>query len=444
MYNLNKFRAVIVIIVFFMVQHSFASSQNYNVMELKEIDGLIKSNNFSAACTKLEKMRSQEGLSENLENSIIFYLGKCNYGLKKYDEALLYFRKLSTDRDPEAEIPTLETAKTYLKLGEFFHAERFYKRLLKDETVSDEMKVHIEKAVDKLPSKVKISHTLSVGINGDNNVNSGPANSTMEIFNLPFTVSESSLPQKDVGSNSNLSTKISKLINTNNQVSLNVGLSDTSYTNHSVFGTNTFSLSGNWFHKGSDFMISTSPYLSVQWLDKQPYSTVLGLSTSFIQPMTNRFTFVPYVNLFHQNYRYINSRINSNIGSGASLIFNYDKYVTWSTQLGYNHSSAKSDLHTIDRINWNIKLDHNFRDKFHYRLGFGINNASHEAPSRAFQTRRYDIQYNYNGAINFSLENLGFKNSKLEIEARHINNRSNHQINERTRTIYGMNVITKF
>lgn len=423
-----------------------AAEENYGVVlkELEEANSLFEKGEIELACNKFEEILNQDGLSKTLEKNTTFYLGKCLLQLSQYKKALKYFKDLATRLDPEAEVPILETARTYLKLGEFAKAEHYFELLLKDPSVSDRMKKMIEGVLNKLPSKTKIQHTVSAGFTGDTNVNSGPANSTIQLFNLPFELADNNLPQKDVGSKTSLNTTISKVLNTENFVSANIGVSDTSYFNHSQFDANSFFLSGTWRHKLDDWLVNTSPYYSYQWLDRQSFSQVLGVSVSTPRSITPSLIFSPYANVFNQKFHTLQSRSNTNTGGGISLVYRQNDTLTWSTQLGYNHSNARNNLNSNDRVNWNIRMRKQLHPLFNYNLGFSINNSAYRLPASAFNSERYDIQYTYSGGAELSLDKWGLEQTKLVGNINHINGRSNHPIYQRNRTIYGLQLVKNF
>ena len=71
--------------------------------------------------------------------------------------------------------------------------------------------------------------------------------------------------------------------------------------------------------------------------------------------------------------------------------------------------------------------------------------SKYRRASALFNSKRYDIQYVYSGGVDYSLESLlGLENTKLALDITHIDNLSNHALNERKRTIYGLQVVKEF
>lgn len=434
------------IIVIACIGLSAANAKRYGTVlnELQEASNLYSAGQVELACNKFEEVLEREGISENVEKNATFFLGKCLLKLSQYDKALTYFKDLATRLDPDAEVPTLETARTYLKLGEFARADYYFQRLLKDPTVSDKMKKSIRAVVEKLPSRTKVRYTVTTGLTGDTNVNSGPANSTIQLFNLPFELSDNSLPQRDVGTQMRLNTQVSKVLNRNNFVSANIGINDTSYFNHSRFDANALSLSASWRHRHKDVMLNLTPYFASQWLDRQNFSQIFGVSASMSRNATKRLIVAPFVNMFDQRFDNIQDRANATLGGGLSLIYAHTDTLTLSTQVAVNHSNARNKVNSNNRLSFNAKLTKQFSPLFQYELGIAINNAKYLQPTPAFNTRRYDIQYMYTTGGSYSLERLGMKDAMLKANVTHISNRSNQKINQRNRTILGLSVVQNF
>ncbi len=120
-------------------------TKNKTKDDIKNVQSIINSKNYQAAIQKLNNLinKTKDPIKITVCN---FYLGESHYGLKQYDKAIDYFRKVlqngNTDKNDDAQF---SIAEAFYKLGNIKEAKREYKIFVrnypKSEKIPDARKI---------------------------------------------------------------------------------------------------------------------------------------------------------------------------------------------------------------------------------------------------------------------------------------------------------------
>ncbi len=153
----------------------------------------MEGDDHKAACDTLS-----QNLSFYNSPQFNFLFGECNFGMKNYEKALVYYKKV-LEQNPNAPRAKLEIAKAYLHIGN----KGDEAIAILESALQDDLPQNVKDKVTELLKKIKSSKTkdwrlkLSGGYVYDTNVNNSTYNRQVEIFGVPFKLDDNARAQKD-------------------------------------------------------------------------------------------------------------------------------------------------------------------------------------------------------------------------------------------------------
>jgi len=127
----------------------------------------------------------------------IFLLGLIAVAERQYDIAIENFRRILAD-EPDRERVRLELARAFFLSGDYDNAERNF-RFARAGDLPDEARTNVDQYITVIQRLKHWSYDLAIALANDTNVNGATAAHQVDIYGLPFTLSDDARQTSGVG-----------------------------------------------------------------------------------------------------------------------------------------------------------------------------------------------------------------------------------------------------
>jgi outer membrane protein len=131
------------------------------------------------------------------DQQAIFLLGLIAIGERNYDTAIGYFRHILA-AEPERERVRLELARAFFLKGDYDNAERNF-RFARAGELPDATRANIDQYLAAIQRQKTLAYDFPFSLADDTNVNGATAAHQVDIYGLPFTLSDDARQTSGVG-----------------------------------------------------------------------------------------------------------------------------------------------------------------------------------------------------------------------------------------------------
>jgi tetratricopeptide (TPR) repeat protein len=208
------------------------------------------------------------------DNEAIFLTGLIAVAEKRYDDAVEAFRRILAT-EPERERVRLELARAFFLEADYDNAERNF-RFARAGDLPPETKTVIDQYLAAIVRLRKWSYSVALGVADDTNINGASNVRTINLYGLPFTLSDNARATSGLGAAMDLAGEWSPLIFGNTKARFGGLLHRLEYSGH-TFDDMTVSA-----YAGPEFLFSTAEYDALitsfrRWYGGEPYNEGVGL-----------------------------------------------------------------------------------------------------------------------------------------------------------------------
>jgi tetratricopeptide (TPR) repeat protein len=204
------------------------------ISQIQAAELLLRAGHFEDANSVLLAL---EQTSPN-DSQIGFLLGMVAVEQKDYRTAIHRFRRILA-REPRVVRVRLELARAFFLAKDYDNAERQF-RFARAGDVPRAVKTNIDSFLTAIRQLRRFTYNASLALAPDTNINAGPRIDTIDIYGLPFTLSDEARQQSGVGATANLGGELTPRLS--RRVSLRIGaqLNSSTYPTH-LFDDTTLS-----------------------------------------------------------------------------------------------------------------------------------------------------------------------------------------------------------
>ena len=392
-------------------QHTIIKKKKKNILKIigdkyKEALKLYTDKNYEECYTKFNDL-----FEKNLNNiNINFYLGRCAFEIKKYDDAILAFDRVLFEK-PDSLRTKVEIARAHFIVKNYKEAKTIFIEI-KDDPNSDAQIIKLAeeylKKIDSLVSKHSITAMIMEGIHYDSNLNT---NSKYDTFNNLY-LSNYNVYINVNNTTKDLSTWYHQDIGTFKHIykysdSLNIKNDFTLYhrdTFQSIYNTNTIKLlsynpSLNILYN-EKLNIDYGIYGDIMWYGGVKYLSSFALFPKInyiIDKNNNTTTEIKLQKKFYRqstnkdkNSKYIEikSKLTKNINDKVSL----SPTITFSRERMINTKSTQTRVDNF-AFNFSSSLNYMLTDKFLLNPSISYKYTLYDDTNIFYQTKEEDHKY---------------------------------------------------
>ena len=340
------------------------------------------------------------------DNEATFLSGLIAVAEKRYDDAVEAFRRILA-AEPDRERVRLELARAFFLEADYDNAERNFK-FARAGDLPPETKTLIDQYLAAIIRLRHWSYTVGVSLAGDSNANGATTIRTIDLYGLPFTLSDTAREKSGLGAAADLAGEWSPLISDDLKLRLGALVHSLDYNNGAFDDTTVSGYAGpEWlFPRWQLDALATS---FRRWFGNAPYADGIGgrgVASYLVTPTLRLTTSFDLQNVTYPVASYQNGLVPSGTIAASYTI---SPSSTIQLTLGGAAQMAKS-LPFADTSFW-IALDY-YRD---LPFGFSTNIepafywSGYDAPLAAFGTTRIDKSWAFRvDLLNRRLEYRGF------------------------------------
>ena len=340
------------------------------------------------------------------DSQAIFLRAMIAVARKNYDTAIEDFRRILA-AEPARERVRLELARAFFLEADYDNAERNFK-FARAGDLSPETKTVIDQYLNAIVRLRQWSYSVGVSLAGDTNANGATTVRSIDLYGLPFTLSDTARQKSGLGAAADLAGEWSPLLSDNLKLRLGALVHSLDYSNGAFDDTTVSGYAGpEWLFPRWQFNALATGFR--RWFGNAPYADGIGARgvTSYLVTATLRLT--TSVDLQDVTYRVTNYQ-NGFVPSGTIAAgYTISPSSTIQLTLGGAAQMAKSPSYA-DKSFW-VALDY-YRD---LPYGFSANVepafywSGYNAPLAAFGTTRNDKSWAFRlDLLNRRVEYRGF------------------------------------
>ena len=340
------------------------------------------------------------------DNEANFLHGLIAVARKNYDAAIEDFRRILV-ADPDRERVRLELARAFFLEADYDNAERNFK-FARAGDLPPETKTIIDQYLNTIIRLRQWSYSVGVSLAGDTNANGATTVRTIDLYGLPFTLSDTAREKSGFGAATDLAGEWSPLISDNVKLRLGALVHSLDYSNSAFDDTTISGYAGaGWLFPRWQFDTLATRFR--RWFGNAPYADGIGgrgVASHLVTPTLRLTTSFDLQNVTYRITKYQNGLVHSGtIAAGYTI----SPSSTIQLTLGGAAQMAKSPAFA-DTSFW-IALDY-YRD---LPFGFSANLepafywSGYDAPLTAFGTTRADKSWAFRlDLLNRRIEYSGF------------------------------------
>jgi tetratricopeptide (TPR) repeat protein len=325
---------------------------------------------------------------------------------KNYDAAIEDFRRILA-AEPNRERVRLELARAFFMEADYDNAERNFK-FARAGDLPPETKSVIDQYLNSIIRLRQSSYSVGISVAGDTNANAATTLRTIDLYGLPFTLSDTAREKSGLGAAIDLAGEWSPLVSDDVKLRLGALLHSLDYSN-GAFDDTTGSVYG-----GPEWLLARWQFDALatgfrRWFGNAPYAVGIGGRGVVSYLLTPTVHLTASFDLQNVTYR-IAAYQNGLVPSGTlALGYTISPSSTIQLTLGTAAQMAKTSSFA-DTSAW-IALDY-YRD---LPFGFSVNLepafywSGYDGPLAAFGTTRVDRTWAFRAdLLNRRIEYRGF------------------------------------
>jgi outer membrane protein len=340
------------------------------------------------------------------DNEAVFLRAMVAVARKNYDAAVEDFRRILA-AEPDRERVRLELARVFFLEQDYDNAERNFK-FARAGDLPPETKTVIDQYLTAIIRLRQWSYSVGVSLAQDTNANGATTVRTIDLYGLPFTLSDSARQKSGLGGAADLAGEWSPLVSDDVKLRLGALVHTVDYFN-SAFDDTTVSGYGGpeWFSPRWQVDALVTGFR--RWYANTPYADGLGGrgAVSYLIAPTLRLT--TSLDLETVTYR-VADYLNGLVPSG-NLALGYTISPSSTIQLTVGAAAQMANAPSFADTSFLIALDY-YRDLpfgFSANLEPAFSWSGYDAPLPAFATTRMDKSWAFRiDLLNRRLEYRGF------------------------------------
>ncbi len=386
---------------------------------------------YKQACDVLETHYP----ADTQDVDVLFLLGQCKAGQGKFTEARRAYKSV-LEIDPTADQAKAEIAASYHAEGRDSEARAAYQDVLESDPPPG-VRGNIERAIAALDAQKPWYARISLGTIYDSNVRSGPSDSEITAFGLPFSLSDSSLEEDSFGFSASALAGYSQSLSPHWRMSYQGSLSHRDYENDD-FDTQTVSISAGPVFQRDALSFALLPRVSGQTFGGALYRMTYGSDISAGYALDDSWSIEASSGIQGQDYF-------TTTGRDGFLAYGFAgvNYAVGPGRLstGYQIRTEEAD----DDVNSNLahgpRVAWQGANKWlRYYLAYQFTRSEYDAPEPAFAVTRADSTHTVDATASLGIFPSEIKNLSLDLGYSYYDNSSNVPLNTYERHISTLGV----
>jgi len=224
--------------------------------------------------TEAEKLLVSLAETAETRNDVDFLLGTIAVGKSDYDTAITHFKAL-LDRDPSLNRVRLDLARVYFMKGDDEAAE-YHFRAAAAAGVPAAVQASIDVFLDAIRRRKRWEFNISAAVAPDSNINAATTAQSVDVFGLPFEISEDARQTSGVGLSVNLGGSYQWNLAASTKLKVGAQYYATEYTRQDFSDRQISGFAGPRFLLGGESEVSVLATASRRWFGGVPLTYGLG------------------------------------------------------------------------------------------------------------------------------------------------------------------------
>ncbi len=365
---------------------------------------LMTQKQYAQAC---DLLKTSYGDASN-DTDVLRLQAQCNVAQKKYADAEKYYYRI-TQVAPEQNGARAELGYVYIAQGRDAEAQKTFQSVL-----SNKPGVELERRLVETLDAMKNRQARPVGkpwyfrIEAagvyDSNINAGPDSSQILIFNLPFSLSGSSMPTESFGYSLTAEGGYEHRINENVSIVAQASVSRIDYEENGDFDSNAAGVSVGPTYRDGKFTASVAPAFNFQTLDGDMYRKSYGVAgrTAYqVDEPTSVFTTASY---FKNKYDDNDARDSDAYAVMPGIAYQIDEATQVSGAYQLRTEDADSDIYSNLSHGPRLAVSHSLTADLNVSATYGYTAANYDGRQSAFgNVKRDDDIHNVGVRADYSL-----------------------------------------
>lgn len=370
-----------------------------------------------------------------------FLLGSAAKASGDYDSAVGYYEKVIS-LTPDSHRAKLELATVLYQKGDVQRT----KQLLLDVKAAKPA-VEVSNNIDRFLATIEATGKQrnwrvrgSLGWLYDSNVNAGPDDDFVTMFNLPFVLSDTAKENKDNAILLNVALDhvlpISQVLNWQS----NISLGNTNYHNFDNLDVLNISLSTGPTWAQNDRTIWSTPVYANRVKvghEQSYYSSSVGISPQVRYALNKNLSVSLGTNLSDKHYKENSARDSISKSISPSISWAVSDKTNLSAGLTRGYEDSGVDTTSNDLSSANIGVYHNFGNGLSVSLNTAYTDTNYDEKEAAYTEKRHDKNIRVGMDAIYHVSNI---NSELVLSASVTNNDSNLEIYEYDRNQISLSI----
>ncbi len=305
-------------------------------------------------------------------------------------KAIAQFRRVLND-NPEAVRVRLELARAYYLVHDFGNAERQF-RLARSSDLPAVVAANVDSFLKSIRGERNWSFSASFAIAPDNNINAATNAESIEIYGLPFDLSEDARRSSGVGLSGQIGGEWAPRISTDVRQRFGLSVSRREYQGERFDDMTVSAYSGPRINLGA-VGLALAATASRRWYGGHPYNRAIGGQAELAYFPSARSTFsvqASAMDLRHENATYLNGPLYSlTLGATHGL----DKQSLGNIRLGLTRHDAANRAFAQTSITLALLYARDLPAGFSISLQPAISRSNFEGKFAAFGVARRDTNY---------------------------------------------------
>ena len=221
-----------------------------------------------------ERLLATVAVDTETQNDVDFLRGTIAFEKKDYNAAIAHFRELLA-RDPSLNRVRLDLARAYFMKGDDKAAE-YHFRAASAQGVPAGVQKSIDTFLDAIRRRKRWESTVSIAVAPDTNINAATTAQSVDVFGLPFAISDASRQTSGVGLTLNLGTSYQWDIADNTKLKTGAAYYGTEYTRQEFTDRQITGYVGPRFLLSEASEVSVLATASRRWFGNVPLTYGVG------------------------------------------------------------------------------------------------------------------------------------------------------------------------
>jgi outer membrane protein len=295
--TLGRLRSILPVFWFALLAPATASATTINIPPIEGAKVAITAGDYVVAADILTLVLEGDPSSEEA----LFLMAELKSREKKFAEAIPYYRKILVDHPATVRV-RLYLARALFETKEDDQAEYNFHLALAEGNLPDTVIDKVERYLAIIRSRKHFVWDLNFGLAPDTNINTATAANHVEIFGLPFTLSQQAQQQSGIGVTATVDGEYRYDLTSDLRWRTGALLYRLEYPSNSFFDDMTARVYGGpqWLFKDGD--ISLLAVGSERWFGDHPYSVSSGGRVEGQYWLTKQFLWSSYLEGLSDTY----------------------------------------------------------------------------------------------------------------------------------------------